>query len=127
MQQGPIITTALNHEETRVVDAFKTLAAGQADQAIRMLDLKVEWRATAARDVERTKSFNLDGARRYIASMASAIAHRGYRLDVRRVERVTGGLKIFTAWTLPGAIAGEQCANLVRLQKGMVVAVVEQI
>lgn len=126
MQQGPIITTALSHEETRVVDAFKALATGQAEQAIRMLDMKVEWRAAAARDVESAKSFNLEGARRYMASMANAIGHRGYQLEVRRVERVKGGLKITTAWTLPGGTARGECRNLVRIEKGMVVAVLEQ-
>lgn len=125
---GPVITTALNFEETRVLDAFKALAGGQAEQAIRMLDMKVEWRAAAARDVENAKSFNLDGARRYIASMASAITHRGYRLEVRRVERVSQGLRITTAWTPPGsAAAGPECRNLVRIEKGMVVAVLEQM
>jgi hypothetical protein len=119
-------SAVLTHEESRVVAVFEALAAGDAEPAIHLLDDRVEWRATAARDVEDAKSFDLDGARRYLTVMASAIAHRGYRLDVLRVERASDGLTVTTAWRGPGGVVTGECANHVRLEKGLVVSVIEQ-
>lgn len=116
----------LRHEEARVVAAFEALAGGDAEQAIRLLDHRVQWRAAAARDIDQGKTLDHDGARRYLTMMASAIAHRGYGLDVLRVEPAAEGLTVTTEWRMPGGVLTGECANLVRLERGLVVAVTEQ-
>ena len=79
-------------EDLKLVDeAFSRLAAGDESMAIDLLSPKVSWRAVAARDMKAPAQLGAKGAALYLKTMAAAIRSGKYKLDLLRIEPMSGG------------------------------------
>jgi hypothetical protein len=108
----------------RVDQAFSQLAAGDESAVIAMLDRRVAWQATAARELKPAANLSQKGAGLYLKAMGEAIRSGKYKLELLGIEPVRGGVMLTSRWVTPEGVA--ECANLVQLLKGRITAVVER-